>query len=539
MKTKLRKITALLVSALLTLVAGCTAAQEEGSPGSTVVSQSQSQDSRESAAAPESIYPDPTNPVQLSFFADCTWLDYDNLDGIVAREVERLTGVSFDFTKATDSEQLILLMASNDLPDLVMASSNSKLSRLSSQEFCYSYNELIESYAPDWVIPEVEKNLNAYYAEDGNFYMLKNEFNTIEEIQSFDAIGPNFGQLHLRKDIYEDIGSPDVTDRDSFFAMLATVKETHPDMSPVVFNPREYSGFAQFVGYDPVMPTDENGNFCYAFSDPKYRDYMKLFHDMYKEGFITAENFTLGTDEQVFQGTTTGKTFLLSHYAGNDDQMFTSNVQTTMPEASFIQLPLTDGWKHTIGVSGWAGCFISKNCDNPETAIKFIRWAKEPNNQITTMIGEESVDWEANADGTFTTLERYNTAFSEGKYDSEYKQIGFLVSGTDFIRESIKFYTVATPETKGIFKDAVKKANWSNVINLCYPKADTDESVIYSNLNSLLEEYFAKLGTAASDEAFDAIYSEMMSEADKIGITALDDYLASTYNKLCAQMGTK
>lgn len=485
------------------------------------------------------IYPDPSNPVNLSFFADCTWLPYDNLDGITGQEVERLTGVSFDFTKATDSEQLILLMSSNDLPDLVMASSTSKLSRLSNPEYCYSFNELIEQYAPDWVIPEAEKKLNAYYSEDGNFYMLKNEFNTVEEIRAFDKIGPNFGQLHYRKDIYDAVGAPPITDKQSFLNLLGTVKENYPDMQPVVFNPRELGGFTQFAGLDPVFPTDVNGNFCYFISDPQYKEFARLFYEMHKAGYITAENFTYDTDEQVFQGTITGKTFLVSHYAGNDEQMFTSNVQTTIPEASFVQMPLTPNWKQTIGVSGWAACFITKNCKDPETAIKFLRWAKEPKNQIVTMMGVEGEDWEENSDGTFTTLPRYNEAFEAGRYDSDYKQIGFLVSATDYIRESIKFYTVATPATKEIFSDAVKRANWSTCINLAWPKADTDENVILSNLSTLDTEYFALMATAPDDATFEALYDEMMAEAEKIGLAQANAALSQLYSDLCDLMGTK
>ncbi len=492
------------------------------------------------ATQSSSEFPDPNNKVKFSFFADVTWLEYDSLDdGIIPNEVERLTGVSFDMTKSTDSEQLNLLIASGDLPDVIMVGSSAKLNKLSDPDLCYPLDELISQYTPSWQIPETVKLLNANYSKDGKYYMLKNEFNTIDEILSSDTNGPNFGQLHMRDDIYKEIGSPKVNSKNDFINMLKSVKEKYPDMIPLVLNMREYSGLAQFVGYDPYMPKDASGNFVYSLSSPKYRDYLKLLYELAQNDLILDENFAYTSDEQTMQYVNNGKAFMVSHYAGNDEQRFTANVQKAVPEASFVQLPLTDAWNYTIGVSGWSGFFISRKNKDPETAIKFLHWAKQPENQIVTKLGVEGTDWEKIGDGGFKLLDRPKNALEAGTFPSDFKEIGFLISATDYIRESTYFYDAATDATKQIFMDATKKANWSNIVDLCYPKADTDERVIYNNLESLVEEYIPRVALAKDEAEFNKIYDEMLAEAEKIGIQSVNDYRTTTYKEMSEKLKTK
>ena len=481
--------------------------------------------------------PSPDHPVTFSFFADVTWLEFDSLDGIIPDEVTRLTGISFDFTKATDNEQLVLMMSAGDLPDLVMTGSAVRQSMLSDPQFSFSYNELIERYAPDWEIPEVEQKLNAYFSQDGYFYMLRNIFNTVEEIQAFDRIGPNFGQLHFRQDIHQALGSPEVVDKDSLFALLTMVQQEFPDMTPLVYNPRETRGFGQFVGFDPLFPRDEFGNRSHRISDPTFRDFARMFFEMHQLGFFTTENVTYTSDEQVFQGIITGDTFMVSHFAGNDDQRFTGYVRTTNPEASFVQMPLTPAWNQTIGVSGWAGLFITRSNHDPEAAINLVRWAKEPHNQIITMLGVEGYDWEHAADGTFVTLPRYNAAVEAGRLGADYRQLAFLLSATDYIREGIMFYAVATPDTQSVFRDAVSRANWSNSINLAVPMAGTDEQIMITNLNALDVEFFARLITAPDLATFEQIFDEMLDEAYAIGITQVNETLTRLYGEVNELLG--
>ncbi len=533
---KMKKLGALMLAiAMIASVGGCGSNTTPAAPTDTATPSASSVPDTK----PTSPYPDPSKPVEFSFFADCTWLAYDTVDGIVGEELEKQTGVTFDFTKSTDGEQLNLLIASGDLPDLIMASGKKKLSKLSSSEYCYSLDELTEKYAPDWEIPEVVKKLNASYSTDGKFYMLKNEFNTIDEIKASKTVGPNFGQLHMRDDIYKALGSPSIKNKDEFISLLTMVKEKYPDMIPLVLNMREYSGLAQLVGYNPGMPTDSNGNFAWYLSDPMFREYLKAVNELYRKGLILKENIAYDTDEKVFQHVYSGKAFMVTHYAGNDEQSFTANVQKVNPNASFVQVPLMEKWVNTISVTGWAGLFITKNNRDPETALKLLRWVKEPKNQITLMTGVEGVDWKDDGMGGFTLLDRRIQAMKEGTIDSDYKCLSFLLSATDYVRESTNFFTSATDSTKAIYQDATKRIKWSNVLDLCYPNAGTEEEIVSTKLSNLFIEYEGMLLSAASEDEFNKHYDKMLQEAEKIGMGKLNEFMAKTYADTSARFGTK
>lgn len=484
------------------------------------------------------IYPDPNKPVTLSLFADYTWLDFDRLDGIVPAEIERLTGVTLDFTKATDAQQLTLLISGGDYPDLMSTGSTSKLYMVSHPDVSYSYNELIEQYAPDWDIPEIEQKSNAYYSEDDNFYFLRNNFNTVEQLEDAKNLGLNYGQFHMRGDIYEELGSPEVKDVESFFELLHMVDENYEDMIPMVLNYRAYGAYAGLVGYDPGKPVDEDGNYVHAFSDPKHKDYMALINRTYREGLMTQENFAYNSDEQSNQLIANGTAFMTTFFAGNDEQVFTSMVDATVPGATFVQMPLADDWTYTFDVTGWSVVAISKNNPDPETSIKLIRWAKD--NQLTSMLGVEGEDWTLNDDGTVTNGPRMVAALEDGTVEQAFNPMTFVLAAADYITESqARFYSSATQATREIQDEAASRASYTNVLGLCWPPSDSDEGVISSNLTSLSSEYFSILGMAETEEDFEAKYAEFMNEAMDIGLEELSAYLTDRYETVSAELNAE
>lgn len=533
MKTAKHIISLCLAFSMVFSMIGCTQNEEKE------IQSSANQENNEVEGEPASQFPDPSKPVTFSMFADCTWLPYDTVDdGIVGKWMTEQTGVTIDLTKATDSEQLNMLISSGDLPDLIMASSSSKLKNLSSKDLCWPLQELIDKYTPDFQVPEVEKKLNAFNSEDGNYYMLKNEFNTADDIKKAKNIGPNFGQLHMRQDIYEKLGSPSLNNKADFIALLKKVQTEYPDMVPLTINTREYSGLSELVpGYDPVLSLDENGNYIHYLSDPKYREFMLTINELFREGFITAENFTFTDDAQFLQLVNAGKTFMLTHYAGNDEQTFTGNVKANIPEARYEQVPLMDDWNQTIPVSGWAALFISKDNKDPETAIKMLHWAKQKDNSVSLTNGIKGTDWDYDETGNVKVLDRRAQSLASGSLENDYKALGFLLSADDYITISNGFYANASENTRKIFDNAVKKANWSNVLSLAYPKAGTDIRIKFDDISSLSEEYFGKLGTAKSEDQFNKLFDEMLAIAKKSGLEDVNKELTKNYKDASEKLG--
>ena len=486
---------------------------------------------------------DPSDPYTFTMFADWTWLEYDTYEGGIIQDwMREQTGITIDLTRTSDSEQLNLMIAggAGDLPDLIACSSRSKVSRLSDSDFCWPIQELIDAYIPEWEIPEVEQKLNAYFSNDGQYYMLKNEFNTSEELENARNIAPNFETFHMRQDIYEALGSPALRNKDDFFALLAMVKEQYPDMTPLVINPRGYQGaIASLVGFDAYMPTDAEGNFVFLFSAPGYRDMMLALNELYRAGYMTAENIAYTSDEQTLQALYAGRAFMVTHYNGNDEQTFQAKIRSAVPEARMEQVPLLEGWNLTIPVSGWASMFITKNCSDPERAIKMLYWAKQYENSISLGNGVKGIDWDFDESGSIIALDRRLQSYEDGTTTELYRQMAFPMSADDFIVVNNGYYATATPQTRAIFDEAVKRANWSNALELSYPLSGTEISYQYDDLSYMESEYFGRLCTAASEEEFGAVFAELMAEAEKAGLKEVSAYMTQAYKDVCELLGSK
>ncbi|MDR3051844.1 MAG: extracellular solute-binding protein [Oscillospiraceae bacterium] len=483
---------------------------------------------------------DPNDPHIFTMFADWTWLEYDTFEGGITQDwMREQTGITIDLTRTADAEQLNLMIASGDLPDLIACSAIGKVSKLSDSDLCWPFQELIDQYVPEWQIPEVEKKLNAYFSQDGQYYMLKNEFNTVEQLENAKNIAPSFELFHMRQDIYEALGSPPLKNKQDFFALLEMVKQQYPDMVPLTLSLRGYQGaIASLVGYDAYMPKDADGNLVYMFSSPGWRDMMLTLNEMYRAGYIQADNLAFTSDEQTFQNLYAGKAFMVTHYSGNDEQIFTAKLKAAVPEGRIEQVPLPEGWNLTIPVSGWASMFITKNCSDPGRAIKMLYWAKQYENSISLCNGVKGVDWDFDEAGNIIALERRLKAFEDGTATELYKQMAYLMSADNFIVINNGYYATATPQTRAIFDEAVKRARWSNAVDLAAPKSGTDAKFQYDDLTNLDSEYFGRLCTAASEEEFNQVFDELMETANKAGLQEVNAYMTQTYRDVCELLGT-
>lgn len=117
---------------------------------------------------------------ELSLFIDAPWYPVTEWKGPVADKITEKTGVKLKVTVATDDKQLPLMIASGDLPDLVFTYSN--IDRLSDSKLSYSWNELIEKYAPDFKIDKTR--IAIHTMDDGKFYTVRNSFATEEEMKN-------------------------------------------------------------------------------------------------------------------------------------------------------------------------------------------------------------------------------------------------------------------------------------------------------------------------------------------------------------------
>ena len=142
--------------------------------------------------------------MELTVFLNHTWYSTESYTGIIPEEITKATGVTLNPTKAMDSQQLGMMIASGDLPDLVFTSD--LMDKLSSPSLCYSYNELIEEYGVDWDVTSIQQQNAKAFSSDDNYYCVLSHFASNEDWAKTKSV-PMVASVIYRADILEALKS--------------------------------------------------------------------------------------------------------------------------------------------------------------------------------------------------------------------------------------------------------------------------------------------------------------------------------------------
>ena len=227
---------------LTTLLTGCTDTTEGEDAGSQTAADAGTEakddgadkaaeggteaEGEESAAAGDAV--------NLDLYLNFSWFPTDSWTGIIPEELTKNGGVYFDVTRTADDSQLGLMIASGDLPDVIFT--DSEIDRLCDSNLCWSYDELIETYAIDWEPSSdriaIAKSHNAN-ADDDHYYTIIQNYNSAEDWANANESIVTVACGYYRKDIWEAMGSPAMNTKEDVFNVLKMVKEQYPDMIPI------------------------------------------------------------------------------------------------------------------------------------------------------------------------------------------------------------------------------------------------------------------------------------------------------------------
>ncbi|MDO5422696.1 MAG: extracellular solute-binding protein [Eubacteriales bacterium] len=473
----------------------------------------------------------------LSIYIDATWWPTDKWEGIIPEEITNRTGVALDVTVATDESQLGLMIASDELPDLVFT--DREINRLSDSKFCYPLEELITEYCPENadVFDDTRKAIGTSLGTDGNYYAILNVFNTSEEMK---ASGVANGQCVMvyRQDIYEALGSPQLETMDDLMNVLKLCKEQYPDMVPLQLGGVwKLQSVATMLGAIPSQDNsygyNSDGSVVYYSSGDNYYDYLKYANEMARNGLITAEAYASENETDNYQVLYNGNAFMMSMYLKGDDlgtQMARMNVEN--PDLRVLPC-LGEG---QVGTGkGWCGTFITKACQDPEAAIKFLTFLYSEEGQKLSKFGREGIEW-TEEDGQITFSEEFLTAIQNddtriATYNNQY----YL--GCDGVKDVMTGFALFSEENKAAALTYMEDSKSAPEIGVSIPNTTSDEGIIAAKLNDAIPAEEAKVIFAASDEEFEAAYEQLQKVASQIGVEQLNEYMTQTVEENCEKFG--
>lgn len=405
-KNKIVKLTGMMFLSILAL-AGCGESSEGTSQGEEALEELPEARFEVDEATP-SWEQDTDHPAQLKWYVNFDWYAQPGWGAdTVTKKIKEDMNIDVEFISGND-ENLNTMLAGGDLPDIMTFDKN--LSAASeAPKFALPLNKLAEKYDPYFIEHAAKpETLQWYTLDDGNIYGYPSFSATKQDYEDGNVVGDQV--FIVRKDIYEAIGSPDMSTPDGFISALEKAHEKYPtsdDGAPLVpfastalditnGGDGAYGGTLQdFLSIDPTVNNEYNDRD----SNEEYIEWIETFRKAYNKGFITNDQFS-DNDNTMKEKLGQGRYFAYLHSNTKGLNEFMSDNNARNPEQTYIAI---DGPKNSSGedstftggnISGWTQTFITTSTEEPQKAMELLTYLASEYGTMVSTFGIEGETYE-------------------------------------------------------------------------------------------------------------------------------------------------
>lgn len=246
-----------------------------------------------------------TSPVDLTWFVGANWYPHSWGESLNSKYISEKTGVNvkIEVPSGEANEHITLMMTSGKLPDLItMGSWETAVKKLWEGDHVYALNELAEQYDPYFFKVAGDGTLKWYRQENGNTYGVPNDSYSPNLMHETGMTAANQTFL-VRKDLYEEMGSPDLTTPEGFLNALQLLKDQYSEykgqpISPFFAQGNVPYGMTEYLQNLLAIPHEKDGKVYDRITDPDYITWLKTFRTAYERGLINVD-FLVDSDTQV------------------------------------------------------------------------------------------------------------------------------------------------------------------------------------------------------------------------------------------------
>lgn len=464
---------------------------------------------------------------------------------LTSQIVQQKTGANIQFTVATsdDNQQLTTMIASGNLPDVITMDawwdSNTRMlcSQMSSQGYLISFNDLIDKYDANLGKVARKDVLNWYAESDGKTYVYPNYAYSSQDVGTNEHLVPN-RCITVNKEMYEKIGSPDMSTPEKFLAACQKAKDevkTYNGQSVVPIQLYESGNEAVSIieQYFAVPYEDESGNFLYDFNQPKFKEGLQFLNSAYQKGLISAANFS-ETRDNVNESVASGRVFCMI----TAPQDFTTQLQTLYAKDSkAVYVPVLlrnqegdDPVLSDIRGWGWLVNCVSKKAKNPDKIAKLFEYLISDQGQIDMTYGKEGVTYAYTSNKKIKMTDDYTQALANNNAKKYGVGAFNLLLNYAFTRHYDTTPTdpmlLATTDT--YIKAPMSKYSYDESAEGLKLDPKDSQYTAMKKLQTSVDQYrtqeIAKLITAKNDNAFNAEYDAAWKTLQSMGVENLIKY---------------
>lgn len=506
-----------------------------------------------------------TSPVTLTVYSDRGW--FAPWEGPAAERVTARTGVTLDVRKPLEDdstgEGINLMIASNDWPDLMIVDwNNPGVAQLMDAGLVWDVNELIDRYAPslrgflnDNIGPEL---LSGYAHTDGKTYRIgfggflgsKDSAELADVGFSIPCWLPRFV---VRQDYFDEIGAPDIRTADQFYDAVKAMAANHPGKFAVLGDQNtKHAWFTYHFGTNHTW-----GNYYadpgareikYYTSHPQFPEAIKFMNRLAREGLYPEE--ALVWTREVSQNWVAGNVIVSMgngcHHGDPIGETGTTN----------HVLPPWDTYAYSLWRTPWMADLFPTRSDKSDRAIRFVQYAAGRDGYIDMRIGIEGDTWTGDLENgphfqfrpdvwTTDVFPEGVPIWLDGFQELAAADYANVVAAGFNLPPILNLDGIAPggPRWSGPSEDALAYTElmspyFTSGPELYVPiRGDSDVGVIRERVDTLFDDYFARMVFAETEAEAVSMIAEFREKAAQAGLAQYEAEATRIYRDNLAKSG--
>ncbi len=348
------------------------------------------------------------DPIKFDWYINFSWFSRHWGDSKVSKYITEKTGIDLNFIvpAGNEAEKLNAMIAGDALPDiLTLGWYEGQVSMLIDSELVWALDELAEKYDPYFFKVSAPNKIAWYTRDDGHFYGYPNASYTPLDYEKYKGKITSNETFLVRKDLYEALGSPDMTTPEGFLQALRDAKAKFPQVGgqPLIpFGTAEFSdvGCSQLQGalsHFLAISPEQDGKYVDSnlglTENPEYVRWLAALRQAHEEGMISTDIF-VDKRSQIEEKAAQGRYFCML-YQNWDMQASQNALYARDPNTVYIAV---QGPKNSRGddpvlaggsIAGWTITMISKKCKDPARAMQLLTYFISEEGLMDTNFGIE------------------------------------------------------------------------------------------------------------------------------------------------------
>lgn len=516
---KTHRFLALMLAALLCAVSGCALAEGKS-------------------------WREDTSPVTLTMFVNASWWT-TLFDTPVAKKITEECGVYLDILTpvADDNQKLILMINSGELPDMIVTEvGNACNQMLIESGMVWDIDELVDTYAPELRETADPAVFTDNKWTDGHTYYWTN-FTDSEQYHTLQAeynkkITSNQPCICIRRDYYEEIGSPDLSTPEAFLEAIEKIHALHPDKIGYYEGDGNLSSSSSTsmgsLGYYFGLHSyykDAEGNIKLWPRSEQFQKWALYLRQMAQAGLFTRDSFI--DDGTVAKSRILNGDLIAYGWTLYDCTMWSP---ADNPDTGYMVVDPWDTYRAVRTGGGWQTTFITKNA-NAQRCIQFINYMLDPDSYGQFGVrGEKDDPYISDAEGPHYYMDEegwphytadYLAKLNSGEYSRDVSGAGpYFFFNSSALANVLYWEKEADPlydHFNEVFGPHIEYHNEYNS-QIIKPASDSDEGTILSKYQSVFNSYLVDIVFAESEEAAVAALKTMNDAMDAMGCQQLEAY---------------